>query len=106
MSHQDWKPVIFNKVGGIKKLGIKSSKYKIAHKKPTEKTIKNAKLDDSSESKKIPLIPSDIRLQLIKGRTEAKLKQKELAAQMSLPVKIIQDIENGKAKNNMRLFLV
>ena len=101
MSHQDWKPVIIN--GG----NVKAPKYKnkiVTYKnKGQETSSKNKKLDEATSGGKIEKIPKKIAQQLIAGRNAKKWKQKELAAKMSLPVKIIQDVESCKAKYNKQL---
>lgn len=99
MNHQDWKPVILR--GG--KLAPKK-KQVVQKNKGLEKSSKNKKLDESTEAKKIEYISPKIKQQLINGRVAKKWKQKDIANAMSIPVKRIQEIESGKAINNMAYF--
>ena len=99
MQHQDWKPVVLR--GG--KMAPKK-KYVAQKNKGLEKSSKNKKLDESTEAKKIEYISPKIKQQLINGRVAKKWKQKDLANAMSIPVKRIQEIESGKAVNNMAYF--
>ena len=101
MSHQDWRPVVIS--GG----NVRAPKYKnkitTYKNKGQEKSSKNKKLDEATSSAKIEKVPKKIAQQLIAGRNAKKWKQKELAANMSLPVKTIQDVESCKAKYNKQL---
>ena len=101
MSHQDWRPVVIS--GG----NVRGPKYKnkitTYKNKGQEKSSKNKKLDEATSSAKIEKVPKKIAQQLIAGRNAKKWKQKELAANMSLPVKTIQDVESCKAKYNKQL---
>ena len=101
MSHQDWRPVVIS--GG----NVRAPKYKnkitTYKNKGQEKSSKNKKLDEVTSSAKIEKVPKKIAQQLIAGRNAKKWKQKELAANMSLPVKTIQDVESCKAKYNKQL---
>ena len=42
-------------------------------------------------------------VQLVAARVAKKISQKDLATQMNIPIKIIQDIENHRYKNDMQL---
>ena len=101
MSHQDWRPVVIS--GG----NVRAPKYKnkitTYKNKGQEKSSENKKLDEATSSAKIEKVPKKIAQQLIAGRNAKKWKQKELAANMSLPVKTIQDVESCKAKYNKQL---
>ena len=97
---QDWKPVIING-GKVKNKKTLETKNKQKH---TESSKKNKKLDDSTEAKKIEKVPKEIARQIIDARVAKKWKQKDLANAMSIPVKRIQEIESGKAINNMAYF--
>ena len=100
MQHQDWKPVILR--GG--KMPPKKKNVIAQKNKGLEKSTKNKKLDESTEAKKITYITPKIKQQFINGRVAKKWKQKDLANAMSIPVKRIQEIESGKAINNMAYF--
>ena len=55
------------------------------------------------EENPIKYTPREIGLEIMKKRTEMKMKQTELAKKLNVPVKEIQDIENGKAIENKKL---
>ena len=101
MSHQDWRPVVIS--GGNVRAPKHKNKITTYKNKGQEKSSKNKKLDEATSSAKIEKVPKKIAQQLIAGRNAKKWKQKELAANMSLPVKIIQDVESCKAKYNKQL---
>jgi|TARA_B110000879_G_C10906380_1_gene406542 ribosome-binding protein aMBF1 (putative translation factor) len=95
---QDWKPVIING-GKVKNKKTLETKNKQKH---TESSKKNKKLDDANEAKKIEKVPKEIARKIIDARVAKKWKQKELAAKMSIPVKMISDIETCKANYNKK----
>ena len=49
-------------------------------------------------------IDKDTARILQQGRCEKRLTQKQLSQQMNIPLKMIQDIENGKAHKNRALW--
>ena len=100
MDHQNWKPVIIN--GG--KVTLKNSKLLKKQtqekQKHFESSNKKKKLDESTEAGKIQRVPKEIARQIIDARVAKKWKQKDLASRMSIPVKMISDIETCKANYN------
>jgi putative transcription factor len=63
--------------------------------------ITNAhKIDKEEDTFKHPTISLSVAKKISQARTEKKLTQKELAQKLSLPFKIIQDYEAGKAIPN------
>ena len=81
MNHQDWDPVILTKKTKPNPI--------ITPKKPKE-----------DEEFDIPKINADLKNKIQQGRIAKKLSQKALATQLSIPVKIIVEYENGKAIPN------
>ena len=100
MQHQDWTPVI---ISGKNKLSASTKrKNMVVQKKQTysQTASKNKKLDESNEAKKILKVPKEVARQIIDGRVAKDLKQKQLASMLSIPVKIISDIESCKSAYN------
>ena len=58
------------------------------------------KIDNEEDTFKHPTISLNVAKKIAQARMEKKLTQKELAQQLSLPFKIIQDYEAGKAIPN------
>lgn len=58
------------------------------------------KIDKEEETFILPKVSMSISKRIAQARCEKKLTQKELALKLSLPVKIIQEYENGKAIPN------
>ena len=61
------------------------------------------KLDKATEAGHIDILPRNISIQLVSGRVAKKMSQKELATQLNVPVKTIQEIESHKYKRDMKL---
>ena len=96
MDHQDWKPVVFTKPSKKKKIVAKFHE--------TESAAKNRKLDAATDTVKRETISREVSQKLMQGRIAKKLKQKDLAIRLNLPVKIIQEIETGKHLLNKALY--
>lgn len=94
---QDWEPVVFSKTTAT---GT-ATKPKPRH--LTEQQLKNIKLDNATEPEKIVQLPRNISAQLLAARVAKKLKQQELANQLNIPLKTIQEIESHRYKNDMAL---
>jgi putative transcription factor len=58
------------------------------------------KIDKEEETFILPKVSMSVSKRIAQARCEKKLTQKELAFKLSLPVKIIQEYENGKAIPN------
>ena len=71
--------------------------------KQTAEQAKVKRLDAATEPEKIAQLPRNISVQLVAARVAKKISQKDLATQMNIPIKIIQDIENHRYKNDMQL---
>ena len=96
-ANQDWVPVVLNQKS---KVGPKN-----AQTAPTGLTNKERKLDDATEAEKSELMPRNISSQLVAARVAhiPKMSQKDLAKQLNIPIKTIQDIEQHRHPNNMAL---
>ena len=96
MEHQDWHTITVNKVvNEEKKKEINKKKDKLANnldyqlnKKEEEGKLKHKK------------ITKELSKSIRDARCSQKLTQKDLANKVNLPLKIINDIENGNAKYN------
>tara|TARA_B100001540_G_scaffold309508_1_gene325805 strand:- start:1594 stop:1920 length:327 start_codon:yes stop_codon:yes gene_type:complete len=91
--HQDWKPVIFSKVGN-------SGSNNLTKKK---QFTKEATLDAATDAKPIKSIASTMSKQIIAGRNAKKMKQSDLAKAINVQTSIITDYENGKAKPDSKI---
>lgn len=115
MSFQDWNEVKWDKRGEKNKnesdkTYINNQMRKgnvISTLKPTSANqnkiniVTNAnKIDKEEDTFKHPTISLSVAKKISQARVEKKLTQKELAQQLSLPFKIIQDYEAGKAIPN------
>ena len=94
-SHQDWKTVVVKKSKAIKEM---ENKYK--PKKQNAPGSKKFHELDGNEIVKPKLVDKDIAKKLQQARSAKKLKQKEVAQRLNVPVSMIQNVENGKAKLN------
>ena len=94
---QDWTPMVLN------------SKEKTTNKKTTNTaytlTNKERKLTDSTEAEKKELLPRNISAQLVAARVAhvPKISQKDLANQLNISSKTIQEIEQHRHVNDMAL---
>ena len=96
MDHQDWKPVVFTKASKKKKIVAKFHE--------TESAAKNRKLDAATDTEKRETISRETSQKLMQARIAKKLKQKDLATRLNLPVKVIQEIETAKHPLNKALY--
>ncbi len=94
-SHQDWETVIVKKSNATKKIEAKKNPKK--HHAPGTKKFHEL---DGDEIVLPKLVDKDIAKKLQQARSEKKLKQKEVAQRLNVPVSMIQNVENGKAKLN------
>lgn len=84
MSHQDWKPVIFNK---------KFSNVK--HKRGPGKS--QAQKIEESDSVKVKYFPKDLAKKIVAYRNEVGLTRKQLAQKLNMKDSYLGTIESGKA---------
>ena len=97
---QEWDNVVFKKRNPVlnKQSAENKNISKISHYDATQKKLANATDVDCIEK-----MPRNIIIQLIAGRVSKKLSQKDLANQLNIPIKTIQDIESYKHKKDMTL---
>lgn len=98
---QDWEPVVLNTTGVKTRALNKETQKNIS--KQTAADANAKKVDKATEPGQITMLPRDISIQLVAGRVAKKMSQKELATQLNIPVKTIQDIEAHKYKRDMQL---
>ena len=98
---QDWEPVVLNTTGVKTRALNKETQKNIS--KQTAADANAKKVDKATEPGQIVMMPRDISIQLVAGRVAKKMSQKELATQLNIPIKIIQDIEAHKYKRDMQL---
>jgi DNA-binding XRE family transcriptional regulator len=93
---REWDTVILN-----------SKPRVVQEKKPIDNGnfTKDKKLDNATDAEKKELLPRNISVQLAAARIAyaPKISQKELANQLNLPIKTIQEIESHKYKNDMNI---
>ena len=96
MEHQDWHTITINKVvNEEKKKEINKKKDKLANNLDYQLNKKEA--EGKLKHKKIT---KELSKSIRDARCSQKLTQKDLANKVNLPLKIINDIENGNAKYN------
>lgn len=98
---QDWTPVVFSKSTTQKRAANTEQQRNMS--KQTAEQAKVKRLDAATEPEKIVQLPRNISAQLVAARVAKKISQKDLATQMNIPIKTIQDIENHRYKNDMQL---
>ena len=117
---QDWKEVTWNKTGEKKKDETKeqylnrtkrtnnnlivSTVNKNSYNKQSDvDNSKLRKIENEEDTFIVPKVSLSMGKKIAQLRCEKKLTQKELAFQLSLNVKIIQDYENSKAVVNSNI---
>ena len=118
---QDWKEVGWNKTGEKKKdetnnqyinrlkrtnTGIVSTVNKNVYNKQSNDVVdasKLRKIESEEDTFIIPKVSLSIGKKIAQLRCEKKMTQKDLALQLSLNVKIIQEYENSKAIPNSNI---
>lgn len=116
---QDWTEVSWNKTGQKKKNEnnnefinrlkrnnpniISSVNKNVNNKQTTIEQSKLRKIEKEEDTFVIPKVSLSIGKKIAQLRCEKKMTQKELALQLSLSVKIIQDYENCKAIVNSNI---
>ena len=94
-SHQDWSTVVVHKSKAIKEMEAKKNP-----KKQNAPGTKEFRKLDGDEIIKPKMVDKNIGKQLQQARCAKKLKQKEVAQRLNVPLSMIQNVENGKAKLN------
>ena len=100
-ANQDWTPVVFSK-SSVQKHAANTEQQRNMSKQ-TKEQANTKRLDASTEPEKIAQLPRNISVQLVAARVAKKMSQKDLATQMNIPIKTIQDIENHRYKNDIQL---
>ena len=100
-TNQDWTPVVFSKSTTQNRTVNAEQQRNMS--KQTAEQAKVKRLDAATEPEKIEHLPRNISVQLVAARVAKKISQKNLATQMNIPIKTIQDIENHRYKNDMQL---
>ena len=67
--------------------------------------IKSHKLDNETENMKVETINKSISQEIRNNRAKLKLKQKDLANKINVPVQTIQQYENGKTQTDIKILL-
>ena len=96
---QDWTPVTLTKSTHVANAKANEKKYS----KIPEHVAMATKLDQATDPSVIEKMPRNIVVQLVAGRVAKKLSQKQLATNLNIPVKTIQDIESHKHAKDMKL---
>ena len=102
MSHQDWTPVVFNKNSDDNKKGC-GEKEKSSSSSSSLSNVGVYKAASDDDVKKTKYVLKATSQAIMSARSEKKMTQKDLALQLSLNVKIIQDYENSKAIPNSNI---
>ena len=114
MNFQDWKPVSWNKIGekhkGESKNAYINNQMRKNNTVTTNKVVSNKtqidgvsnlkKVEKEEETFKHATVSLSMSKRIAQERCEKKMTQKDLANALSLPFKIIQDYEAGKAIPN------
>lgn len=97
MEHQNWETYIVHCKNGQKKNDKECNKKKKNYvNDPSKKMDKKIEKGELRHKK----IDDELRISIQKARLSMGLTQKELANRLSMPDKLINEIETGKAKYN------
>ena len=94
---QEWDNVV------LKKSTTSNVEKSNNNKKVSQFDAKQKKIENATDVDVIDMMPRNITIQLISGRVAKKLSQKQLANNLNINLKIIQDIETHKYKKDMNL---
>ena len=61
------------------------------------------KLDEDTENYKVETVNKSVSQEIIKARSALKMKQKDLANKINVPVQTIQKYENGQAQPEINI---
>lgn len=98
---QDWNTVVLSKTTQNTRNQNKEIQRNISKQSASDAATK--KIDNATEPEKIVMMPREISVQLVAGRVAKKMSQKDLATQLNVPLKTIQDIESHRYKRDMHL---
>ena len=93
LEHQNWDTIYVQLDKSKDKQSTTKTHKEVSKETKIEKLIEEGKLSHKK-------IPSDFGKQVQSYRLQHKLTQKDLSQKINQPVKIIIEIENGKAKHN------
>ena len=98
MDHQDWETYIVH----CKASNNKNNKECNGNKKKKYVSDPSKKMDEKIEKGELKhkTIDNELKISIQKARLSMGLTQKDLAKRLSMPDKLINDIETGKAKYN------
>ena len=96
MDHQDWDTIYITANTELNKKNKKKDK-KVGKQLSTEKKLENKIQEGNLKHKKIS---KELSTQIQKERLRLKMTRKDLAHKINIPLKIIDDIENGIAMYN------
>ena len=115
----DWEPVVIRKkkptqselskdpklLQAALRLGeaVAVAKTNVGNKQHTAPSITPHKLDDAPEDFHIQRVPTELKKQIAKARTDKKLTQAQLAQSINEKPQVIQDYESGKAIPNPQI---
>ena len=107
-THQDLEPIIIHGKKLLNKEAVKKAqrdgKTKVETKnKMSEEGLKMKKLDEDTENYKVETVNKSISQEIVKARSTLKMKQKDLANKINVPVQTIQNYENGKAQPEIKI---
>jgi ribosome-binding protein aMBF1 (putative translation factor) len=101
-NHQDWKVVRFNNHTKTREI-VQKIKRPNTPGYSLEKDLHTSANEEAPEMKSLPKLSIDDRKKMIQERTSKGLKQIDLAKQLNLSLKDIQDMETGKVINRNAL---
>ena len=106
--HQDLEEVIIYGKKLINKENVKKAqrdgKSEVqTKKKMSEQGLKMKKLDEDTENYKVETVNKSVSQEIIKARSALKMKQKDLANKINVPVQTIQKYENGQAQPEINI---
>jgi len=96
MDHQDWESIVVK----IKNNSLKAGDKKNHHVKTNETKLEEQVEDGKLSHKKMD---ANYGKELQKKRLSKGMTQKDLANKINVPLKMINEIESGKAKHNGQL---
>jgi len=99
IQHQDWNTIYFSAskhIGGNKKEEKNKKTNVVSKENKMEKKIEEGNLKHDKT-------PAELGKIIQSRRLSQNMTQKDLAQKLNIPVKMINEIESGKAKNNPQI---
>mmetsp|Transcript_31849 Transcript_31849/g.85050 ORF Transcript_31849/g.85050 Transcript_31849/m.85050 type:complete len:157 (-) Transcript_31849:33-503(-) len=98
---QDWEPVVLSKSKPTGASGAPAGpKGGVSKQTSAGVDIRHLEDDEGDSRMALPTVSQDLRIALAQARQAKGLSQKDLAAKLMIPAKVIQDYESGKAIPN------